>query len=158
MLSFGNNFLSTGQQLVPFQPEHLSHLELKGDELHFADLIPNYYQYILDNAIPELAWTGIRDGKPVLIFGLRPYWVGVAEVWMVPGRGIERNPIALIKGARQILAQIEQKYNMKRLQIAVRKHNDTAYNFAKSLYFTVESVMTKFGPDGDDYLMMTRIR
>ena len=59
MLSFGNKFLSTSQQLIPFQPEHLLRLELKGDELHFADLIPNYHQYILDNAIPELAWTGI---------------------------------------------------------------------------------------------------
>ena len=157
MLSFGNNFLSSSQQLIPFQPEHLLHMELKGDELRFVDLIPNYYQYIIDNATPELAWTGIRDGKPVLVFGLRPYWVGVAELWMVPGKGIERNPIALVI-ARQVLAQIEQKYNMKRLQIAVRKHNDTAYNFAKSLYFTVEGVMTKFGPDGDDYFMMTRIR
>ena len=157
-MNFGRSFLGPTQNLIPFRPEHLLRMELKGDELRYLEIIPEYHRYIIDMAIPDLSWTLVGKGKPVCLFGVRPMWPGVAEVWMLPGIGIEENAIALVKGGRHIFAQIEQEYGVRRLQIAVRKSNYTAYKFARSVYFEQESLMRQFGPEGDDYYMMTRIR
>ena len=155
---FGNHFLGPGQSLVPFRPEHLLRMEMKGDALDYLEIIPEYPQYVIAMAVPDFSWTLLRNDKPVCVFGLRPMWPGVGEVWMLPGVGIEENAIALVKGGRHIFAQIEQEYGVRRLQIAVRKSNYTAYKFARSVYFEQESLMRQFGPEGDDYYMMTRIR
>lgn len=156
-IMFGDHFLGPGQSLIPFRPEHLLRMEMKGDALEYLEFIPDYQQYIIAMAVPDFSWTLVRDGKPICIFGLRPMWPGVGEVWMLPGIGIEENAIALVKGGRHIFAQIEYEYQIRRLQIAVRKSNYTAYKFARVLYFKVESLMSQFGPEGDDYYMMTRI-
>jgi hypothetical protein len=158
MLIFGDYIARRSAQLIPFRPEHLLRMELKGDELIYLELIPEYHRYIIEMAVPDFSWTVVRDGSPVAVFGVRPMWPGVAEVWMLPGVGIEKNAIALVRGARHIFAQIEQEYGVRRLQIAVRKSNYTAYKFARSVYFEQESLMSQFGPEGEDYYMMTRIR
>jgi len=155
---FGDSFLGPGQSLIPFRPEHLLRMGLKGDELLYLELIPEYHRYIIEMAVPDFSWTLIGRSGPVCVFGMRPMWPGVGEIWMLPGIGIEKNAIALVKGGRHIFAQIEQEYGIRRLQIAVRKSNYTAYKFARSVYFEQESVMVNFGPDGEDYFMMTRIR
>jgi hypothetical protein len=158
MINFGRDFLGPTQHIVPFQPGHLLNMDLREDELRYVDLIPNWYQYLIESAEPELTWTALRDNEPYLCFGLHPMWAGVSEVWMVTGRNISRNPIALVKGARHIFDTCQERLGIRRLQIAVRKHNETAYKFAKAVYFDVESVMTKYGPEGEDYFLMTRIR
>ena len=53
-------------------------------------------------------------------------------------------------------ANIFDDYDLKRLQITVSYHNNTAYKFAKSLYFKKEGVLKKYGPEGADYFMMAR--
>jgi hypothetical protein len=156
MLQLATINLAPDKQIVPFQPNHLYSLELKDYELEYVSNIPNYDQYIIQNADPLLTWTAVVRGKIILIFGVRPFWPHVYEAWMLPGAGIEDNAIAVVRGARKILTNVMQEYDMMRLQIAVRVSNDTAYKFAKSLYFKEEAIMRQFGPEGADYYLMTR--
>lgn len=75
---------------------------------------------------------------------------------MLPGAGIEDNSISVVRGARKLLDNVIQEYDIVRLQIAVRTSNDTAYKFAKALYFEDEAIMRKYGPEGADYHLMAR--
>jgi len=149
---------SAQQQIVPFQPNHLNLIDFREDELNHIEHIPDYLNYIVDNAIVDYSWTAIAQGKVICIFGIRYMWSGVAEAWLLTGHGIEKNSISLVKGARVLLDETIEEMQIRRLQIAVKSTNKTAYNFAKFLYFNVEGVMKKFGPDGEDYYLMTRIQ
>jgi hypothetical protein len=75
---------------------------------------------------------------------------------MIPSKDIHKNAILLVRGAKATTDTAINNYEIKRLQIIVRVENDVALRFAKSLGFSVESVMTKFGPEGADYYMMVR--
>ena len=156
MLQIATMQLAPDKQLVPFRPEHLYSIEIKGYELEYVTSIPDYDEYVLENVIPEMTWTGIARGKVIIIFGLRPLWPGVCEAWMLPGAGIEDNAIAVVRGARKVLDSAMQKYDLMRLQIAVRSSNITAHKFAKSLYFRDEALMRRYGPEGADYYLMAR--
>ena len=98
----------------------------------------------------------VGKGKVVSVFGIRIIWTGLAEMWMVPSKDMERHAISLVRGARAITDSALRDYAVRRLQISVKVENDTAFRFAKALRFDVESVMRKYGPDGSDYYMMVR--
>ena len=158
MIAFGDYVSKRSVQMIPFRPEHALRINLKPREMQHTRIMPNYLEYIIGNAVPDLSWTLVKDGSIIALFGVRIMWPGVAEVWMLPGQEIKENAIPLIKGGRYVLDVIEHELGMKRLQIAVLKSDYTACRFARMLYFTSESVMYKFGPYGEDYYMMTRIR
>jgi len=157
MLRLATVRMSPDKQIVPFQPNHLDRIELKGFELDYVRTIPNYKDYIIYNAEHDLTWTGISRGKVILIFGIRPLWPRVAEAWMMPGKGIEDNAVSVLRGARQVLDNVIEDYDMMRLHIAVRVQNETAYKFAKALYFEEEAVMKRYGPEMADYYLMARL-
>jgi len=149
--------MSNDQMIVPFLPNHLHSLELKPFELEYVEHIPDYHEYVAENALRGFSWTGICQGRPVAVFGVRPLWSTNFEAWMVPGEGIERNAIAVLRGARHILDSVIVEFGLLRLQITVRCENEVAFRFAKRLGFKVESKMLRFGPEGADYYLMTRI-
>jgi hypothetical protein len=148
--------LANNQEIVPFQPGHLNELELRPDELAYLANIPKYFDNLVGHAQPGTSWTGIANDKVVCCFGLRLLWRGVAEAWLLPGVGIERNPIAVLKNGRRLMQEAMYDLGVERLQITVKVSNNTNVNFAKALYFEVESTMKRYGPEGDDYFMMVR--
>ena len=77
---------------------------------------------------------------------------------MIPTVNVNRSAIALIKGGRHILDHIQDEYDVRRLQITVRSSNKTAYKYAEKMYFKTEGLMERYGPEGDDYYLMARIR
>ena len=158
MLQLATVTMRTDAQIIPYHPNHYYSIELKGYELDYIRTIPNYDQYINENATPGLTWTVIIRGKVVAIFGLRFQWDRVAELWMLPGVGIENDPISVTRGARKILDNVIQEYDIMRLQIAVRVQNVTAYKFAKALYFEQEALMRCYGPELADYYLMSRLQ
>lgn len=158
MMSFGTHWHGKDQQLVPFRPEHLLRAELKDDELKYMEMMPEWYEYIIDTAFADLSWSFCRLGQVACMFGIRPLWPGVGEVWMIPTVHTSRSAIALIKGGIHILDYIQEEYGVRRLQITVRSSNRTAYKYAEKMYFKIEGLMELFGPEGEDYYMMARIR
>ena len=158
MITFPDVKLSKGQHIVPYRPEHLLDLDLRDYEKdNYKGHIEEYLEYVDINTVDGLTWSGIGYGKVVVIFGFRPMWRAVGEVWLLPGHGIERHAISVLRGARKILSNVIHDFELKRLQIAVSTRNDTAYRFAKSLYFEEEAVMSNYGPEGADYKLMVRL-
>ena len=148
--------LSPDQHIVPLKYEHLTRLRLKEHEQEYARSIPRYIDYVWDNAVDGYSWAGIARGRVIAAFGLRFYWEGVAEAWMLPGEGIEKNAISVVRATRHLFDIAIEENRLRRVQIAVKVENDTAYKFAKAVGFGVESVMRKFGPEGSDYYLMAR--
>jgi len=145
-------------QLVPYRKSHLISMELGDYEKnHYESNFEDYISYVDAGLYEEFTYTIVARGKPICIFGLRPYWKGVGEVWLLPGKDIHKHPIAVVKECRGFLDEMMYEYDLKRLQIAVSVANDTAYKFAKALYFKYESLMERFGPEGEDYYMMVRL-
>ena len=148
--------MSPDEHIIPLRYEHLSRMRFNDDTKEYLKYIPNYLDYVWDNAADGSSWAGIGRGKVVAIFGIRMLWTGLAEMWMVPTLDIERHAISLIRGAKVLTDSTINDYDIKRLQICVKVENDTAFRFAKALRFEVESIMRKFGPEGADYYMMAR--
>lgn len=155
-MKFMADFLGGTQQILPFEPEHLYRLEYKDDTLEYMGETDDFFEYICEHAYTNLTWTGFNNGKPIAVFGCRPITSKNFEAWMIPGVGIESSPISVVKGGRALFSQVEEEYELNRLQITVRCDNETAVNYAKALYFKIESTMKAYGPEGQDYYMMTR--
>ena len=150
--------LANNLVIVPFSQNHLLSMELRPFEKEYVETIPDYYEYIGENAMPGFSWTAMSYRRPIAVFGVRPLWSTNFEAWLIPGEGIENNAISVLRGARHILDSIFTEFDLMRLQITVRCENEIAFKFAKRLRFDVESVMRKFGPEGADYYLMTRIK
>ena len=157
MIHLGTLRLGPGREVIPFQPSHIYSIELKPFELEYVNTIPDFYNYAIENAFPNLSWTGIGHGQIQLIWGVRPFFEKTAEVWMLPGKNIDRYAVSLLRCARQMLKQVMKEHGFERLQITVRQQNVTAYKFAKALYFEDEGLLRKYGPEGADYIIMSRI-
>tara|TARA_R110000744_G_scaffold138440_5_gene249252 strand:+ start:177 stop:656 length:480 start_codon:yes stop_codon:yes gene_type:complete len=156
LIQFPDVKMNHDEQIVPLSYVHLQRLKLKEHEQLYANLIPNYLDYVWDCADPKLSWAAIGKGRVVAVFGLRSVWPGLMEVWMLPSEGIEQHAISFIRGSKSLIDIAIGDYDVNRLQICVKKDNTTAFRFAKALGFEVESTMTKFGPEGADYYMMVR--
>tara|TARA_R110000803_G_scaffold39871_1_gene85968 strand:+ start:22 stop:501 length:480 start_codon:yes stop_codon:yes gene_type:complete len=148
--------MSADEHIATLRHDHLMKIDYNEDTQEYIKHIPNYIDYLWDNAQSGSSWAGIGRGKVVAAFGIKPIWAGLAEMWMIPGTDIRRHTISIVRGAKVLTDSAIQDYDLKRLQIAVRVENDTAFRFAKSLNFGVESIMKRFGPEGADYYMMAR--
>lgn len=158
MISFPDAKLSASQHIVPYRPEHLLQIELRDYEAqNYKGHIEEYLEYVDMNVVEGLTWTAIGHGRVIGIFGFRPMWRAVGETWLLPGHGIERHAISVVRVARQIMTNVMHDFSLKRLQIAVSTQNDTAYRYAKSLYFEEEAIMRNYGPEGADYRLMVRL-
>jgi len=148
--------MSPDESIVSLRHDHLMKIDYNEDTKEYIKNIPNYIDYLWANAEAGSSWAGIGRGKVVAAFGIKPIWNGLAEMWMIPGTDIGRHTISIVRGAKVLTNSAIKDYDLKRLQIGVRTENDTAFRFAKSLGFGVESVMKRFGPEGADYYMMAR--
>ena len=148
--------MSPDESIVSLRHDHLMKIDYNEDTKEYIKNIPNYIDYLWANAEAGSSWAGIGRGKVVAAFGIKPIWNGLAEMWMIPGTDIGRHTISIVRGAKVLTDSAIRDYDLKRLQIAVRVENDTAFRFAKSLGFGVESIMKRFGPEGADYYMMAR--
>jgi len=148
--------MSHDEHIIPLTYEGLTRIQYNDDTLEYMKYIPNYIDYIWSNAESGWSWAGVGRGKVVAAFGIRPIWNGLAEMWMIPGKDIRKHTISLVRGAKALTDSAIRDYDINRLQICVKMENDTAFRFAKSLGFGVESIMKRFGPEGADYYMMAR--
>ena len=61
------------------------------------------------------------------------------------------------KASKLFFDYAANKLEMKRLQITVCSRNIPAYKWAKVCYFEDEGILRNYGPQGDDYYMMSRV-
>jgi hypothetical protein len=138
---------------MPFSVAHMERIEVDQEEVLAHE---NWLKMLEVQSHAGPCVTGFRLLKPVIAFGFVPIWQGVAEAWMVGSADARKYPITMTKTGRVVMDIAKISMGLHRLQITVRNTDKRAESWAYAIGFWQESVMKKYGPDGEDYLMMTR--
>jgi hypothetical protein len=150
--------MPVGGKVVPFFYGHVSLMQLNEHDQAVSSSVPDWLRRLKAQSELGPCFTGLYYGKPMLSFGIIPIWPGLAEAWMIPDRDIGRVAVPLCRVARAFFNHCDTVMGLRRTQILVRSSNVRAVEWAKFLYFETEATLTAFGPDGEDYLMMRRLK
>lgn len=100
----------------------------------------------------------IRDKSGVIaIIGGTLLWPGNMEIWSVTGEDINKYPIAYVKLVRELMERFQAVLKIRRFQSAGLCGNPQLDKWFKSIGFKREAIMEKYGPDGQDYYMYSRV-
>ena len=105
----------------------------------------------------NLAFTGMVNKKPIFAAGMKMIWGQVAEGWVIATQDVWDHPLSVAKAIKKDFAKVARKYNIKRVQTAVRSDFDKGIRFAKWLGLENEGLMKHYGFDGSDQYRYARI-
>ena len=146
--------------IIPYTKEHgkiilsyqMNHKILEADR-HFINVEGDAMN--LEEA--NLAFTGIVNNKPIFAAGMKMIWGQVAEGWVIATQDVWDHPLSVAKAIKKDFAKVARKYNIKRVQTAVRSDFDKGIRFAKWLGLENEGLMKHYGFDGSDQYRYARI-
>ena len=111
--------------------------------------------------LEEATWKYVTlfDEDTILCFGgVHLLWKGVGECWIMLSNEGKLKPLTVAKYTIKLFDDIMSKDSLVRMQASVSASDPKAISFAKWLGFEVEGLMKKYGPDGNDYYRLARIR
>ena len=103
-------------------------------------------------------FTVLMDGEPVGAAGMCLYWAGVGEAWTMFLPELKEHRIWLTRTTKRVLNDVTKALNLHRVQIAVRADQEINKCWALVLGFSNPLPLPKYGPDGADFVMYSRIR
>ena len=106
---------------------------------------------------PNLSFTGLIGNKPIFAAGMKMIWGQVAEGWVIATQDVWDHPLSVAKAIKKDFAKVARKYNIKRVQTAVRSDFDKGIRFAEWLGLENEGLMKHYGFDGSDQYRYARI-
>ena len=146
-----------GVNIVDFSVRHLSGMTLRPQSRISFDHIPNYPDKL--RAVEHTKWshTAVVTGDIVCCFGVIELWPGLGEAWMLTSDKVKRYPISLTRGARRYFDAAARDLQLRRLQITTNVNDELAVRWANRLNFTQEGLLRRYGPDGSDHFMHSRM-
>jgi hypothetical protein len=143
--------------LVPFNPAHALTMRIGNassiamrDNLDFASLMAA-------QAVTGHAITVLLHGTPAACFGSVSIWKGLEEMWCLLEERARKHPLAMTKIAIAYRDYRVIAGNLRRLQLNVRCDDQRAFRWAKAIGFELEAKMRRYGPDGSDFYLMSRV-
>ena len=106
---------------------------------------------------PNLSFTGLIGKKPIFAAGMKMIWGQVAEGWVIATQDVWDHPLSVARAIKKDFAKVARKYNIKRVQTAVRSDFDKGIRFAEWLGLKNEGLMKHYGFDGSDQYRYARI-
>lgn len=142
------------QKIVDWMPIHLDMITLNDFDTEHLDM---YKKNLNRQTMPGYRFTAMERDTIYACFGLWELWPGVAECWLIPNTNIGKRVFRFHKACLLFFEHAANKRDIKRLQITVRSRNDLAVHWAERCYFNKEGLMRKWGPEYDDYWIMSRL-
>lgn len=147
---------------VAYKAEHLAALDLQAGQARIGPYLAHDYAQALESAQHMHTFTGIHDGRVIVIAGLIDTHPGTAVAWVLLGKGAGKHFLAIHRGAKRCLDHF-QSHGRLRIELDadldVSAEYDTIPRWAKMLGFELEAPrMRKFRPDGGDCAKYARIR
>jgi RimJ/RimL family protein N-acetyltransferase len=105
----------------------------------------------------HLSFTGIIGKKPIFAAGMKMLWQGVAEGWVIATQDVWNHPLSVARAIKKDFAKVAKKYNIKRVQTAVRSDFDKGIRFAEWLGLENEGLMKHYGFDSSHQYRYARI-
>ena len=106
---------------------------------------------------PLFDFTGMIGKKPIFAAGMKMIWGQVAEGWVIATQDVWDHPLSVAKAIKKDFAKVARKYNIKRVQTAVRSDFNKGIRFAEWLGLKNEGLMKHYGFDGSDQYRYARI-
>jgi hypothetical protein len=143
-------------RIIPFESHHVEMMELREpDRLSLAGMQDRKIKVDKDSGE---AWTGMVDEGVVACGGIIFLWPGVGWAWLLTGTLIRTNAISFHKAAIEKLKEMEDKYNLHRIQCSVNADYVASRKWLEKLGFTKEGLMKKYDTRERDYYMYARVR
>jgi hypothetical protein len=143
---------------VPYSPDHLSYINTNNPDIEAMRRGGGLQDMVDGQASIGEAVTVLTHGKPTAIFGIVPIWDGLAEIWLIPDESLRIYPLFMTKAARTFIDICMISKCLHRLQITVRCDHRQAVGWARTIGFTQEGTLSKYGPDQSDFFMMSMTR
>ncbi len=144
--------------LTPYSALHYKYLNISDEGfLSAARAVSPEAMLEYQSAIGN-AYTAMLYGKPVAVFGSAALWPGVEEAWSLLGDDSRTYAKTLTKIAVQFIDFRVISADLHRVQMTVRCDDMRAVRWAKdALGFKIEGMMERYGTDGSDFYMMSRV-
>ena len=98
------------------------------------------------------------DNNPLAIWGANVFWEGVCETYaFFTNKAVNEYKVTVSREAKKYMEYLH-RLGFRRIQATVQMSNPTSLKWHKWLGFKEEGIMRKYGIDGDDYIMMSRIQ
>ena len=136
-------------KLKPLQPEDLERLKAEAVEgmKSYPDF--DYGQY---------AWSGWYGDVLVGAGGIRIYWEGVADGWLIISKNTpDESKVKLVLLFRAKLNELMEQHGLWRVQAFIRSDFDKGISLIKALGFEYEGTMRKYAPDGTDMMIYAKV-
>jgi len=126
---------------------------------HMRDIVvKDIHQGEHRTEVRTAAITFLLDDSPVAIIGWFRLSHSVLQVWSVLSDDVSKKPISFYKSVLNLIEYAFDSMKINRMQMSVRVGYNKGVRFAESLGFVLEGVMFKYGDDGSDYYLFSRVR
>lgn len=103
------------------------------------------------------SYSGFVDGKLIMCGGLVNIWPGLAEAWIALTPLAANHTTFVLRTARLYLNDRAERYQLNRIEAHVRSDFHIARRFCYWLGFQFNATLPKYGPNGETFLLMSRV-
>lgn len=102
-------------------------------------------------------FTIFQKGWPVAIFGASFLNRKVIQIWAVTSPEMTKYPITMHRLCAKLLREYRHAHGIHRAQITIRPDFPRAVEWALALGFSYEGKLVKYGEDGSDFLLFSKV-
>jgi len=145
----------------PYSPQDLARIDLQPMQAAQRDLfLSDGYAEAID--VRGKAWSGLLDGEVVGAAGFTPQWDGRSTAWAIFGRKVPKKDwpviVRFIRAAiAGEMAEHKAKVGHARVDITVPWGFGEGCRLASLLGFEIEGISRKFGLNGADHFVYSRV-
>lgn len=143
-------YLMTHKLVVPFRAHHYHWLTAAGAAAEGISPVVMTPEWLVQLEHTN-AWTGVVDGAPIVCAGTIEQWPGRHIAWAYL---VDETRPHMLWITREVLAQLEQVKG--RVECTVRRDFEPGRRWARLLGFRPESILKKYGPEGEDHIGYVR--
>jgi len=136
-------------EVRPLQPEDLEKLRTEA-----VEDIKSYPEFDYG----EFAWSAWDKGILIGAGGVRIFWEGVSEGWLIISRNSpDESKVRLVLAFRKKLKELIEEHGLWRVQATVSAKFEKGISLLRTLGFEYEGTMRKYAPDGSDMMIYAKV-
>lgn len=121
----------------------------------------NLWGYMQEQHVSYLlaqdSYSGFVDGQLVACGGLVSIWPGLAEAWIAVTPLAQHYPTFILRTSKLYLEDRIKRQGLRRIEARVREGFITAERFTYWSGFQFNTYLPKYGPNGETFMLMSRV-
>jgi hypothetical protein len=150
--------LAAQVKIRPFQMDDMLRINLREIDMRTGTFYDSGVKCTVSAAEKGEALTLLVDDVILSIGGIVPLFPGVAEMWSLASKEVDRHPIVFHKSIIKILKFWEKQNELHRMQCKVFAGHDKSQKWLERMGFKNEGLMRKYDALKNDYYMYARVK